>query len=334
MNRTDFMGQLDRLLQDIPSAEREEALQYYNDYFDDAGRENEQAVIKALGNPARVAENIKRDLTESGIRIQAKASDEAIVEYGKVYEEESRQEKETSENSGSVSEGAGGSQSREAHAAGGYAGETPSGRTYGGRAAEGETRPAGTYDFTRTTGGTAGAGSGNSGTGGTYSTGTTGGGAGNAGAAGGSGGFGGTGSYTADGSQETASRGGGEAGRRGRPLSGWAILLIVVGAIFLSPLGFGLLAALFGALMSWFALIFSVGMVALSLFIVLIAMVVVGIMCVFTDPLVGIGIIGGGLICGGLGLLFLMVTVALGGIVTPAIFRGLGRLFRLGRKAI
>ncbi len=65
MKRTDFMNQLESLLQSIPSTEREEAMQYYNDYFDDAGAENEQQVIEALGNPARVAENIKRDLLGS-----------------------------------------------------------------------------------------------------------------------------------------------------------------------------------------------------------------------------------------------------------------------------
>ncbi len=62
MNRAEFMRQLERLLQNIPLAEREEALQYYNDYFNDAGEENEKDVIAALGTPARVAENIKRGL--------------------------------------------------------------------------------------------------------------------------------------------------------------------------------------------------------------------------------------------------------------------------------
>lgn len=66
MNRTEFMKQLEALLQNIPLTEREEALQYYNDYFDDAGEENEQNVIEALGSPAKVAENIKRDLYGSG----------------------------------------------------------------------------------------------------------------------------------------------------------------------------------------------------------------------------------------------------------------------------
>ena len=62
MNRIDFMTQLESLLQGISEQERNDALLYYYDYFNDAGEENEQDVIEALGNPARVAENIKRDL--------------------------------------------------------------------------------------------------------------------------------------------------------------------------------------------------------------------------------------------------------------------------------
>ena len=33
MNRTEFMRQLESLLQNISATEREEALQYYNEYF-------------------------------------------------------------------------------------------------------------------------------------------------------------------------------------------------------------------------------------------------------------------------------------------------------------
>lgn len=38
MNREDFLMRLSSLLQDVSEAEREEALQYYEDYFDDAER--------------------------------------------------------------------------------------------------------------------------------------------------------------------------------------------------------------------------------------------------------------------------------------------------------
>ncbi|MFR3390632.1 MAG: DUF1700 domain-containing protein [[Clostridium] scindens] len=62
MNRIEFMTELAALLQDVPVEERREAMQYYNDYFDDAGEENEEQVISELGNPAKVAATIKADL--------------------------------------------------------------------------------------------------------------------------------------------------------------------------------------------------------------------------------------------------------------------------------
>lgn len=65
MSRWEFMSQLEKLLLYVPIQEREEALQYYNDYFEDAGPENEQEVIASLGSPEKVAENIKRDIHQS-----------------------------------------------------------------------------------------------------------------------------------------------------------------------------------------------------------------------------------------------------------------------------
>lgn len=65
MSRWEFMSRLEKLLLYVPIQEREEALQYYNDYFEDAGPENEQEVIASLGSPEKVAENIKRDIHQS-----------------------------------------------------------------------------------------------------------------------------------------------------------------------------------------------------------------------------------------------------------------------------
>lgn len=62
MNRIEFMAGLEGLLQDISAEERQEALIYYQDYFDDAGAENEQKVISELGSPEKVAATIKADL--------------------------------------------------------------------------------------------------------------------------------------------------------------------------------------------------------------------------------------------------------------------------------
>lgn len=62
MNRREFMRQLERLLYDIPDKDREEALDYYEAYFDDAGEEREDEVIWDLGSPGRVAAEIKASL--------------------------------------------------------------------------------------------------------------------------------------------------------------------------------------------------------------------------------------------------------------------------------
>lgn len=62
MTKLEFMKELESLLSDIPLEERDEALQYYNGYFDDAGEDQEQEIAKELGSPARVASIIKADL--------------------------------------------------------------------------------------------------------------------------------------------------------------------------------------------------------------------------------------------------------------------------------
>ena len=68
MIRVEFIETLSRLLQDFPEEDRIDALKYYNDYFDDAGSENEQNVIEELESPEKVAMKIKADRedTEDG----------------------------------------------------------------------------------------------------------------------------------------------------------------------------------------------------------------------------------------------------------------------------
>ena len=66
MNRQEFLRQLESLLYAIPANERADALAYYNDYFDEAGTENEQNVIQELGSPQKVAQSIIENLRNSG----------------------------------------------------------------------------------------------------------------------------------------------------------------------------------------------------------------------------------------------------------------------------
>ena len=219
MNRNDFMKQLESLLQNIPSTEREEALQYYNDYFDDAGAENEKEVIEALGNPARVAENIKRDLSGNSESVRAKASDRALIEYGR----------------------------------------NPGGNVQ-------NPAPVAVEQNKKT------------------------------------------------------------------EMPTWAIVLLVLLLVFASPVilgvGTGAAGTLIGLITAWFGIIFGFGVAAVALFVVMIFLLVLGIMCLFVDPLVGLGFIGCGLVCGSIGILFMMLTVALGGIATPAICKGIAGLFK------
>ncbi len=78
MNKSEFLSKLERLLWNIPKEEREEAIQYYEDYFNDAGVENEAAVIAELESPEKVAKSIRdgflsgngdsMEYTERGVR--------------------------------------------------------------------------------------------------------------------------------------------------------------------------------------------------------------------------------------------------------------------------
>ncbi len=266
MDRKDFMGRLEGLLQNISASEREEALQYYNDYFDDAGPENEQKVIAELGTPARVAENIRRELMDGQGAKRPTAADEALIEYGKAAADGPGQETDP--------------------AVGAAWGELQISRQSGsGR------DPGGAAGNSRT-------------------------------------------SYYG----ETADRRG-STGGSGRPgMSGGTVALIVILALIASPilvpLAMGLLCVVFGILVALIAVIFAFGVTAAALFLTFFVMLIVGGMCMSIDPLAGVAVIGGGLICGGMGILFLMLTVALTGIVIPAFFRGIGHLFRLGRREV
>ena len=65
MTKYEFLGDLSRLLSDLSEEERNEALQYYEDYFADAGREQEQAIIQELESPEKVAAKIRQTEAEN-----------------------------------------------------------------------------------------------------------------------------------------------------------------------------------------------------------------------------------------------------------------------------
>lgn len=87
MTKYEFLGDLSRLLSDIPKEEREQALSYYEDYFADAGKENEEAILEELGTPQEVAKQI---LEESEQEIPV--SQGKIEEKNEVFHYEENQQ--------------------------------------------------------------------------------------------------------------------------------------------------------------------------------------------------------------------------------------------------
>jgi uncharacterized membrane protein len=62
MTKEQFLFQLEQQLLDLPQEERAAAMEYYRDYFDDAGAENEAEVIRELGSPTELAAVIREGL--------------------------------------------------------------------------------------------------------------------------------------------------------------------------------------------------------------------------------------------------------------------------------
>lgn len=58
MRKYAYLAQLEELLAPLPAQERQEALNYYEEYFDAAGSEKEEQTAAELGDPAEVARKI------------------------------------------------------------------------------------------------------------------------------------------------------------------------------------------------------------------------------------------------------------------------------------
>ncbi|MEG0692018.1 MAG: DUF1700 domain-containing protein [Oscillospiraceae bacterium] len=89
MNRRDFFTALIAELRNIEPSELQDVLQYYNEYFDEAGIENEQAVIEELGSPKEIAAGIKTNASmkylETG-KSNAKKSLKAVwISIGAIF---------------------------------------------------------------------------------------------------------------------------------------------------------------------------------------------------------------------------------------------------------
>jgi uncharacterized membrane protein len=63
MSKDDFMKKLEYLLSDIPEEDKADAIEYYRDYLEEAGTENEEQVIHDFGSPERIASIIRSEIS-------------------------------------------------------------------------------------------------------------------------------------------------------------------------------------------------------------------------------------------------------------------------------
>ena len=91
MTSQEYLNQLQKYLKKLPQSDYEDAMEYFTEYFADAGPENEQAVIEELGTPKIAAAELMMNLL-----------DKKMDEHTAMEQEEKRNEKKkTTASSGS-----------------------------------------------------------------------------------------------------------------------------------------------------------------------------------------------------------------------------------------
>ncbi|HHV09110.1 MAG TPA: DUF1700 domain-containing protein [Clostridiales bacterium] len=287
MTRLEFMKELESLLLDIPLEERNEALQYYNGYFDDAGEEQEEEIVKELGSPEKVAAIIKSDLGENAAEREDKGF---FTEKG--YQETIGSEFEITKT-----------------------GNNPSGQGRTGQGGTGQTYYNSNNKYNDNNRNYSGNGnynsSGNHG-GSSYQEGNNYTGYQNSSTAGGS-------SYTGDGKGKNSS---------GNVL---LILLAVITSPIWLPILLTVLGVAIGVIVAVVGVLFGFGVAGISLIGAGLVLFVAGLAELAT-PFYGLLMLGGGLVCVGIGM---MMTIAVGFVckrVLPVLINGFVNLCKLPFK--
>ena len=92
MTRNEYMEQLKRYLRRLPKEDYENAVEYFSEYFDEAGPENEQQVMKDLGDPKEAAREVLLNLLEESVE-NGSAEEASRTETVKTFSEKALPEK-------------------------------------------------------------------------------------------------------------------------------------------------------------------------------------------------------------------------------------------------
>ena len=295
MNRAEFMRRLTELLGDVPPQEREEAIQYYNDYFDDAGEENESGVIASLGTPEELAGAIKAGLSDGGHG--GEFTDTGFSGYTQIHKDEMIRAGEQSGNTNGYS-----GTSEQSDRRGRFYGAGASGNAADGRAQTNNFYYQDAY-YQRT---------------------------------GGKGIYGGRedtrkqfNPYEQPGADSAHTSGGQQAPPK-QGMSGGMIVLLVIVAVLTSPLWIGAVCGLFGLAVGAVATVFSVFLafliIGVVLVVVAVALIILGIVVMFSAPLAGISMIGTALVLFAVGLVCIWLMVLTVAMAIPALMKGIAAL--------
>lgn len=85
MNKIEFLSRLRIALAPLPEDERDAAMVYYEEFFDDAGVENEQSVIAEFGSPEELAKSIVEENNRDNpaySQNNENAADQNVGQYG------------------------------------------------------------------------------------------------------------------------------------------------------------------------------------------------------------------------------------------------------------
>ncbi len=309
MNRAEFMRRLTELLGDVPPTEREEAIQYYSDYFDDAGAENESGVIASLGTPEELARTIKAGLSDGGNG--GEFTESGFSGYTQAHKDEVMRAADISGTQGNAGTGAGQPNS------GGWTAAGQTGMDQGSQFGKEASSSGGA-------GNSGGAQSGNAYYENDYYRRT-----------GGDGVYGGRedtrrynnpyGQDSAGGASGAGTSYQGQGQKQG--MSGGTIAVIVILAVLTSPVWIGLLGGLVGLAGGILAAVLCIFLafliVGAALLVAAVVLLVVGISAMFSTPLGGLCIVGTALISFAAGLVFIWLMVLMAGMAIPALVRGI-----------
>ena len=67
MTRKEYMEQLRKYLKRLPKEDYDNAIEYFSEYFDEAGPENEQQVMEELGEPKEAARELLLNLLQESV---------------------------------------------------------------------------------------------------------------------------------------------------------------------------------------------------------------------------------------------------------------------------